>query len=90
MEFCDFPTIVLVSATANLEISVAGAIYVSKLPILDLSLGFHASDQRNRSCQSDLEKYYKLLQASQHLVISPMDVRNTKKKKTFKSLEPNY
>ena len=43
-EFC----IVLVGATANrLEISVAvcvGSIYVSKLLTLDLSLGFHTSD----------------------------------------------
>ena len=46
-EYCNFP-IVLVGATANrLEISVAvcvGPIYVTKLLSLDLSLGFHASD----------------------------------------------
>ncbi|KAF8340881.1 hypothetical protein F5887DRAFT_1225861 [Amanita rubescens] len=46
-EFCNFP-IVFVGATANrLEISVAvcvGPICVTKLLTLDLSLGFHASD----------------------------------------------
>ena len=46
-EFCNFP-IALVGATANrLEISVAvcvGFIYVSELLTLDLSLGFHVSD----------------------------------------------
>ena len=46
-DFSNFP-IVLVGATANrLEISIAicvGPIYVTKLLTLDLSLGFHASD----------------------------------------------
>jgi serine/threonine protein kinase len=69
-EYCNFP-IVLVGATANrLEISVAvcvGPIYVSKLLTLDLSLGFHASDNIIRlarvfvalsRCRVDLTKYY--------------------------------
>ncbi|CAA7270480.1 unnamed protein product [Cyclocybe aegerita] len=67
---CNFP-IVLLGATANrLEISVAvcvGPIYVTKLLTLDLSLGFHASDNIMRlarvfhvlaSCRKDLRKYY--------------------------------
>ena len=69
-DFCNFPT-VLVGATANrLEISVAvcvGSVYVSKLLALDLSLGFHASDNIIRlarvfgalsSCRLDLQNYY--------------------------------
>jgi len=69
-EFCNFP-IVLVGATANrLEISVAvciGPIYVTKLLTLDLSLGFHASDNIIRlarvfgalsRCWADLKHYY--------------------------------
>jgi hypothetical protein len=69
-EFCNFP-IVLVGATANrLEISVAvcvGSIYVTKLLTLDLSLGFHASDNIIRlarvfgalsRCRADLKNYY--------------------------------
>ena len=69
-EFCNFP-IVLVGATANrLEISVAvcvGSIYVSKLLTLDLSLGFHASDNIIRlarvfevlsDCRIALQRYY--------------------------------
>ncbi|KAJ3508829.1 hypothetical protein NLJ89_g5539 [Agrocybe chaxingu] len=67
---CNFP-IVLLGVTANrLEISVAvcvGPIYVTKLLTLDLSLGFHASDNIMRlarvfhvlaSCRKDLRKYY--------------------------------
>jgi hypothetical protein len=69
-EYSNFP-IVLVGATANrLEISIAvcvGSIYVSKLLALDLSLGFHASDNIVRLarvfkalslCRVDLQKYY--------------------------------
>ena len=69
-DFCNFP-IVLVGATANrLEISVAvcvGSVYVSKLLTLDLSLGFHASDNIIRlarvlvalsRCRADLRNYY--------------------------------
>ena len=69
-EFCNFP-IILIGATANrLEISVAvcvGSIYVSKLLTLDLSLGFHASDNLIRltrvfvalsDCRVDLQNYY--------------------------------
>ncbi len=69
-EYCNFP-IVLVGVTANrLEISVAvcvGPIYVSKLRTLDLSLGFHASDNiiclarvfgALSRCRVDLTKYY--------------------------------
>jgi hypothetical protein len=69
-DFCNFPT-VLVGATANrLEISVAvcvGSVYVSKLLTLDLSLGFHASDNIIRlarvfgalsSCRLDLQNYF--------------------------------
>ncbi|KAF8623060.1 hypothetical protein AX15_006528 [Amanita polypyramis BW_CC] len=69
-EFCNFP-IVFVGATANrLEISVAvcvGPIYVTKLLTLDLSLGFHASDNIIRlarvfgalsRCREDLKNYY--------------------------------
>ena len=69
-EFCNFP-IVFVGATANrLEISVAvcvGPIYVTKLLTLDLSLGFHASDNIIRlarvfgalsRCRADLKHYY--------------------------------
>jgi hypothetical protein len=69
-EYCNFP-IVLVGATANrLEISVAvcvGPIYVTKLLSLDLSLGFHASDNIIRlarvfgalsHCRIDRTKYY--------------------------------
>ncbi|CAA7257512.1 unnamed protein product [Cyclocybe aegerita] len=67
---CNFP-IVLVGATANrLEISLTvcvGPIYVTKLLTLDLSLGFHASDNIIRlarvfsvlsSCRTDLQIYY--------------------------------
>ncbi|KAJ3510653.1 hypothetical protein NLJ89_g4547 [Agrocybe chaxingu] len=67
---CNFP-IVLIGATANrLEISVAvcvGHIYVTKLLTLDLSLGFHCSDNVIRlarvfnvlsSCRTYLENYY--------------------------------
>ena len=69
-EFCNFP-IVLVGATANrLEISVAvcvGSIYVSELLTLDLSLGFHASDniiclarvfEVLSDCRKALQRYY--------------------------------
>ena len=69
-EFCNFP-IILVGATANhLEISVdvcVGPIYVTKLLMLNLSLGFHASDNITRlarvfwalsHCQADLKTYY--------------------------------
>ena len=69
-EFCNFP-IVFVGATANrLEISVAvcvGPIYVTKLLTLDLSLGFHGSDNIIRlarvfgvlsRCRADLKIYY--------------------------------
>ena len=69
-EFCNFP-IVFVGATANrLEISVAvcvGPIYVTKLLTLDLSLGFHGSDNIIRlarvfgalsRCRADLKTYY--------------------------------
>jgi serine/threonine protein kinase len=69
-EFCNFP-IVFVGATANrLEISVAvcvGPVYMTKLLTLDLSFGFHASDNIIRlarvfgalsSCRADLKKYY--------------------------------
>jgi hypothetical protein len=69
-EFCNFP-IVLVGATANrLEISVAvcvGPVYVTKLLALDLSLGFHASDniihlarvfRALLLCREDLKIYY--------------------------------
>jgi hypothetical protein len=69
-EFCNFP-IVLLGVTANrLEIAVAvcvGPIYVTKLLTLDLSLGFHASDNIIRlarvfwalsRCRADLTKYY--------------------------------
>ena len=69
-DFCNFP-VVLVGATANrLEISVAicvGSVYVSKLLTLDLSLGFHASDNIIRlarvfgalsACRVDLQNYY--------------------------------
>jgi len=69
-EYCNFP-IVLIGATANrLEISVAicvGPIYVTKLLALDLSLGFHASDNiihlarvfgALSRCRVDLTKYY--------------------------------
>ncbi|KAF8962089.1 hypothetical protein BDZ97DRAFT_1156495 [Flammula alnicola] len=69
-EYCNFP-VVLVGATANrLEISVAvcvGPIYVSKLLALDLSLGFHASNNIVRVarvfkalslCRTDLQNYY--------------------------------
>ncbi|CAA7263657.1 unnamed protein product [Cyclocybe aegerita] len=73
---CNFP-IVLIGATANrLEISVAvcvGPIYVTKLLTLDLSLGFHASDNIIRlarvfnvlsSCRTDLQDYYNKLDKS--------------------------
>ena len=69
-EFCNFP-IVFVGATANrLEIAVAvcvGPIYVTKLLTLDLSLGFHASDNIIRltrvfgswsRCRAELKSYY--------------------------------
>ena len=69
-EYSNFP-IVLVGATANrLEISTAvcvGPVYVSKLLVLDLSLGFHASNNVIRlartfkalsRCRADLRKYY--------------------------------
>ena len=69
-EFCNLP-VVFVGATANrLEISVAvcvGPIYVTKLLALDLSLGFHASDNIIRlarvfgalsRCRADLKNYY--------------------------------
>ena len=50
-EYSNFP-IVLVGATANrLEISIAvcvGPVYVSRLLVLDLSIGFHASDNTIR------------------------------------------
>ena len=64
-EFSDFSTIVLVSATGNLEISIVvclGAIYVSELLTLDLSLGFHASDQRNWSAVTLSVRSRKILQ----------------------------
>ena len=69
-EFCNFP-IVFIGATANrLEISVAvcvGPIYMTKLLTLDLSLGFHGSDNIIRParvfgalsrCRADLKIYY--------------------------------
>ena len=69
-DFCNFP-VVIVGATANrLEISVAvcvGSVYVSKLLTLDLSLGFHASDNIIRLARVfgalsdfrvDLQNYY--------------------------------
>jgi hypothetical protein len=69
-DFCNFP-IVLISATANrLEISVAvcvGSVYMSKLLTLDLSLGFHASDNiiclvcvflALSGCWIDFQNYY--------------------------------
>ena len=69
-EFCNFP-VVLISATANrLEISIAiciGLIYVTKLLMLNLSLGFHASDNITclahvfwalSCCLADLKTYY--------------------------------
>jgi len=69
-EYTNFP-IVLVGVTANrLETSIAvcvGAIYVSKLLALDLSSGFHASDNIVRLarvfrvlhlCRIELESYY--------------------------------
>jgi len=62
-----FP-IVLLGATANqLEISIAVCNQASKLLVLDLSLGFHASDNVIRltrtfkalsCCRVDLRKYY--------------------------------
>ncbi|KAF8329867.1 hypothetical protein F5887DRAFT_1003612 [Amanita rubescens] len=74
-EFCNFP-IIFVGATANrLEISVAvcvGPIYVTKLLTLDLSLGFHASDNIIRlarvfgalsRCRADLKNYYDRVRA---------------------------
>ena len=70
LELCNFP-IVLVGATANrLEIYVAvcvGSIYVSELLTLDLSLGFHASDNTIclarvsevlSDCRKALQRYY--------------------------------
>ena len=69
-EYCNFP-IVLLGVTANrLEISVAvcvGPIYVTKFLTLDLSLGFHASNNIIRlarvfgalsRCRLDLHNYY--------------------------------
>jgi hypothetical protein len=69
-EFCNFP-IIFISATANhLKISIAvciGLVYMTKLLMLDLSFGFHASDNiihlahvfRALSlCQADLKIYY--------------------------------
>lgn len=69
-ESCNFP-VLFVGATANrLEISVAvcvAPVYVTKLLTLDLSLGFHASDNIIRlarvfgalsRCRADLKIYY--------------------------------
>jgi len=69
-EYFNFP-IVLVGVTANrLKISIAicvGSVYVSRLLVLDLSIGFHASDNTIHlartfkalsRCQADLRKYY--------------------------------
>jgi serine/threonine protein kinase len=69
-QYCNFPT-VLIGVTANrLDISVAvcvGPIYVTKLLTLDLSLGFHASDNIIRlarvfgalsRCRANLKTYY--------------------------------
>lgn len=69
-EYSNFPS-VLIGVTANrLEISIAvcvGPVYVSRLLVLDLSLGFHASDNVIRLartfkalsvCRTNLRKYY--------------------------------
>ncbi|TFK62631.1 hypothetical protein BDN72DRAFT_872475 [Pluteus cervinus] len=67
---CNFP-LVLIGVTANrLEVSTAvciGRIYVTRLVVLDFSLGFHASAdiirlarafKAVRTCREDLQDYY--------------------------------
>jgi hypothetical protein len=81
-EYSNFP-IVLIGVTANrLEISIAvcvGAIYVSKLLTLDLSSGFHASNNivclarvfRVLSiCRVDLQTYYDEVNSLAHPKLS--------------------
>jgi len=102
-EHCNFP-IVLVGISGNrLEISVAvcvGPIYVTKLLILDLSLGFHASDNiihlarifgALSRCREDLESYYKGVTTSAYPKLSclfpnptPVDTSNALPKLTYR------